>query len=81
MAEIKNVTLVGANGNLGSVLLETLVTAGTFRVTILKRVSSQFQPEVPSVRVVEVSDAWTTEELTNALRGEDAAIACFPSGT
>ncbi|KAH8895896.1 NmrA-like family protein [Thozetella sp. PMI_491] len=79
MSEIKNVALAGANGNLGAVLLKTLLADGSFNVTVIKRASSQSQPEAPpSVKLVEVSDAWTTEELTEALKGHDAAIACWP---
>ena len=78
MGAIKNVTLVGGNGNLGTVLLEALVAAGDFRVTVLKRASSKSPTVAPSVRVIQVDDAWTTEALTAALKGEDAAIACFP---
>ena len=78
MGAIKNVTLVGGNGNLGAVLLETLVAAGDFRVTVLKRASSKSPTVAPSVRVIQVDDAWTTEALTAALAGADAAIACFP---
>jgi nucleoside-diphosphate-sugar epimerase len=74
---IKNVTLVGANGNLGSKVLEALVAAGDFRVTVIKRKSSTSTPSQP-VRIVEVSDDWTLEELRDSLKGEDAAIACFP---
>lgn len=74
---IKNVSLVGANGNLGSKVLEALVAAGDFRVTVIKRKSSNSTPSQP-VRIVEVSDDWTLEELRDSLKGEDAAIACFP---
>lgn len=77
MTIIKNVTLVGANGNLGSKILEALVAAGTFRVTVIRRKSSKSTPSQP-VRVVEVSDDWTLEELRDALKGEDAAIAAWP---
>lgn len=74
---IKNVTIVGANGNLGTKVLDALVSAGTFRVTIIKRASSKSTP-AQNVRIIEVSDAWTADELTASLKEEDAAIACFP---
>ncbi|RKU40261.1 hypothetical protein DL546_001313 [Coniochaeta pulveracea] len=77
MTTIKNVTLVGANGNLGSKILEALVADGSFRVTVIKRKSSQSTP-AHAVRIVEVSDDWTLEELRDALKGEDAAIAAWP---
>lgn len=51
MTTIKNVTLVGANGNLGSKILEALVADGSFRVTVIKRKSSQSTP-AHAVRIV-----------------------------
>ena len=75
---IKNVTLVGANGSLGSVVLRALLESNLFRVSTIRRASSR-SPTVPaSVQVKTASDAWTTDELTDILKGEDAVIACFP---
>ncbi|KAK3933606.1 hypothetical protein QBC46DRAFT_432684, partial [Diplogelasinospora grovesii] len=39
--EIKRVALVGANGNLGSVILRALLETSTFQVSALKRMSSR----------------------------------------
>jgi len=73
------VAIVGANGNLGRPLLDALVGAGNIRVTVLRRSSPRPPPaSVDAVRVLTVSEAWTTEELTTLLRGEDVVIACFP---
>lgn len=75
---IKNVTLVGANGSLGSVVLRALLESGSFRVSIIHRASSRPAAVPTSVQVKTVSDAWTTDNLTDILKGEDAVIACFP---
>lgn len=82
--DIKNVTLVGASGHLGGAVLAALVDAGCFRVTVLKRegsvsasASSPSSSSSPAVRTVTVPDAWAEADLTAALRGEDAVVACF----
>jgi hypothetical protein len=80
-APIKNVTLIGGNGSLGTVVLSTLLAAGCFRVTVIKRASSTSVSKpssLPPPRIVTVSDDFTTAELTEAFRGEDAVISCFP---
>ncbi|KAK3314007.1 hypothetical protein B0H66DRAFT_369520 [Apodospora peruviana] len=83
---VKTVALVGANSGLGSAILRALLQAG-FRITVLRRASSKSPPfpadvHIPKSQEIEVkslSDAWTTEELTDALRGQDAVVVCFPS--
>lgn len=74
---IRNVFLVGANGNLGAQVLKALITEDYFHVTVLQRKSSQSTPGLPC-HIVRVSDGWDTGELTAALTGADAVIACFP---
>ncbi|KAI0177324.1 isoflavone reductase family protein [Pestalotiopsis sp. NC0098] len=76
---IKNVALVGANGNLGDPILQALVDSGLFNVTVLKRASSSSSPTSdPNVRVVDIDDGMTFDSLKSALQGQDACIACFP---
>lgn len=76
---IKNVALVGANGNLGSPILEALVHSGSFNITVLKRASSNSNPATPDkVRVVDIDDGMTFDSLKSALQGQDACIASFP---
>ncbi|KAL8406852.1 hypothetical protein RB596_005364 [Gaeumannomyces avenae] len=82
--QIKNVTLVGASGHLGGTVLAALVGAGCFRVTVLKREGSTSSSSPPSsgtdpsaFHTVTVPDAWAEADLTAALRGEDAVVACF----
>ncbi|CAJ2506804.1 Uu.00g079900.m01.CDS01 [Anthostomella pinea] len=74
---INNVALLGANGNLGASILEALVAAGDFRVTVVKRQSSS--STIPgNVRVVTVDDELSLESLKAAFAGEDAVVTCFP---
>lgn len=76
---IKAVTLVGANGNLGTLILDALAAAETFKITILKRSSSKSTPaHLDKIRILEVSDTFQVEELATLLKGQDAVIACFP---
>lgn len=76
---IHKVVLVGANGDLGGAVLRGLVDAGTFEVKVLKRQSSSSSNDnLPSsVQLLTVPDAWTEPDLTAALRGADAVVACF----
>jgi putative NADH-flavin reductase len=74
---IKTVTLVGASGNLGGPVLDALVAAGHFDVTVIQRQSSKSNPS-QAVPVVRVADSWDVEELKGKLKGQDAVIACFP---
>ncbi|KAK6080772.1 NmrA-like family protein [Seiridium cupressi] len=76
---IKNVALVGANGNLGGPILDALVGSGLFNVTVLKRASSRSNPTSdPKVNIVTVHDDMTFDSLKAALQGQDACIASFP---
>ncbi|KAI1085433.1 NmrA-like family protein [Whalleya microplaca] len=76
---LKNVTLIGANGNLGTEILKALIKAGTFNITVVKRQSSTSTPDADaSVRIVTVDDDLTLESLTQAFRGSDAVITSIP---
>ncbi|KAK9771795.1 putative NmrA-like domain-containing protein [Seiridium cardinale] len=76
---IKNVALVGANGNLGGPILDALVSSGLFNVTVLKRASSRSNTTSdPKVNIVTVHDDMTFDSLKAALQGQDACIASFP---
>ena len=73
---LNKVVLVGANGTLGPAILNALVTAKTFRVTVLSRQSSTSKyPD--TVNVVHISDDPDTEELVHALQGHDAVVLAF----
>ncbi|KAK3343347.1 hypothetical protein B0H65DRAFT_246387 [Neurospora tetraspora] len=74
---IQNVTLVGASGNLGSVLLSHLLKTN-LHITILQRASSKstYLPH-PNLTVTTVP-SWSLPDVTEALRGQHAVIAAFP---
>jgi putative NADH-flavin reductase len=74
---IEKVTLVGANGNLGAKILDALVGAKTFQVTVLVRKSSSSRPPRDTVRLVQVGDDFPFDQLKTALQGQDAVVACF----
>lgn len=68
--------IVGANGTLGPAILNALIAANTFAVTVLSRHSSTSKyPE--SVNVISISNEPDTEELAFALHGQDAIIVVF----
>lgn len=78
---ITKVALVGAHGTLGAPILEALLAAGIFEVTLLRRASSSSTSSSSSaagrVRTAVVDDELSVESLTAALAGQDACIACF----
>ncbi|EOO03148.1 putative -like family protein [Phaeoacremonium minimum UCRPA7] len=76
---IRNVTLVGGNGTLGTVILNGLVSAGTFRVTVLKRSSSKSTlSHADKIRVVEIPDDLSVDSVAEKLKGEDALVVSIP---
>lgn len=76
---IQKVTLVGASGNLGRILLTQLLEATSLKITILQRASSKSTyPSDHSNLTIHSVDSWTLPHLTSALRGQDAVIAAFP---
>lgn len=73
------VCLVGGNGNLGTLLLDGLVKASDFSVTIAKRASSKSTPaHADSITQITIPDDMSVDGLTEALRGQDVVIASFP---
>jgi hypothetical protein len=76
---LKNVCLVGANGTLGSVILQALVASNSFHVSVLRRANSSSSSSFPKgVKSIPVDPDFTIPNLTSALRGQDAVIASFP---
>jgi nucleoside-diphosphate-sugar epimerase len=73
---LKKIVLVGANGTLGPFILNALLSAQCFDVTILSRATSKsIYPS--SVHIVAISNDPPTEELVQALRGQDAIVVAF----
>ncbi|KAH8670574.1 hypothetical protein BGZ61DRAFT_497717 [Ilyonectria robusta] len=73
------VCLVGGNGNLGTILLDGLVAAGDFTVTVAKRTSSKSAPaHASSIEQITIPDDMSVAGLADALRGQDVVIASFP---
>jgi nucleoside-diphosphate-sugar epimerase len=77
---LTKVALIGANGNLGQPILEALVGANDFTVTVLKRRSSKsaIPIEHPNVHTVTVDDDLSLASLTEAFRGQNAVVTAFP---
>ncbi|KAK1766014.1 putative oxidoreductase [Phialemonium atrogriseum] len=77
MSTIKNVALVGAAGNLGSVVFNKLVASGKFHVKVLRRLGSTSAfPQGTDVVDVDFS---SLESLKAALQGQDAVISTLAS--
>lgn len=76
---LNKVLLVGANGNLGTVLLEGLVASKSFDISVAKRASSTSTPAyASSTTSVTIPDDMSVEGLVPALKGQDVVIASFP---
>ncbi|KAK6206393.1 NmrA-like family protein [Colletotrichum tabaci] len=75
----KSVLLIGANGTLGAKLLDALVAAKSFKLSVLKRAGSR--SKIPyaadQVQAIEVDDDLSFEGLKTALRGQDAVVVSF----
>ncbi|KAG9555939.1 NAD(P)-binding protein, partial [Aureobasidium melanogenum] len=73
---IKNVVLVGADGNLGPGVLNGLVGTGTLKITVFKRKSSKSKSNYPDgVEVKLLSDDFPMDELVPALKNQDAIVS------
>ena len=71
---IKNVALLGADGNLGPSVLHALLSA-RFNVTVLKRASSKSPDNYPAgVRVAKVQDDFDVEVVSGVVKGQDAMV-------
>ncbi|KAL7926987.1 hypothetical protein ACQKWADRAFT_279218 [Trichoderma austrokoningii] len=78
---IKKVCLVGANGTLGSVILQALIQADCFDISILQRSnSSSTSSSSASIPRLIVPPELPVEDVAKALAGQDAVIAAFPLG-
>ncbi|KAI0148365.1 NmrA-like family protein [Xylariaceae sp. FL1272] len=79
---IKNVALIGANGNLGAEILAALAAVDDFRVTIVKRESST--SAIPDslaskgISVATVDDSLSLSSLKTAFAGQDAVVTAMP---
>lgn len=70
---LKNIVITGASGSLGSVILEKLLAAGTFTVTVLRR--SESTASFPNgVKVID-ADLSSVNSVTAALKGQDALVS------
>ncbi|KAJ6781128.1 hypothetical protein PWT90_00709 [Aphanocladium album] len=78
-APIQKVCLVGANGSLGSVILDALVGAGIFNVSVLMRANSTSEPaHAAAITRIPFNPAFDGPELARLLVGQDAVVAAFP---
>ncbi|KAI4644929.1 hypothetical protein J4E93_005727 [Alternaria ventricosa] len=73
---IKNVIILGASGSVGAPILDALLAEPSFNVTIVSRASSSvsFPSHIP---IIKISDAFTTEELTEAFKGQDTVVVAL----
>jgi uncharacterized protein YbjT (DUF2867 family) len=77
---LSNVAILGATGNLGSSILEALLSAKTFKITILTMSSisdPKFTPyQQQQLKIIQV-DYSNEEQLVKAFGGIDAVIVCI----
>lgn len=73
MSTIKNVTLVGGSGRLGSFILDKLLASGKFNVQLLRRAGSS-SSQAANTKIVEVDFA-DIESLTAAFKDQDAIVS------
>jgi nucleoside-diphosphate-sugar epimerase len=73
---LQRIALIGANGTLGPAVLCALLSAQRFTITVLTRQSSK-STYAPPVTEIRISDSLPTDELVNALTGQDALVTTF----
>ncbi|KAJ0417523.1 hypothetical protein BJY00DRAFT_315814 [Aspergillus carlsbadensis] len=78
MTTVRNITIAGASGSLGKLVVDALLASGKFTVQVLTRKESD-AAFPPSVQVAAV-DYNSVEELVTVLRGQDIVIATFGTG-
>jgi nucleoside-diphosphate-sugar epimerase len=78
-SRIAKVLILGASGSVGAPILDALLAEPSFNVTIVSRATSSasFPAHIP---VINVSDAFPTEELTEAFKGQDAVVVALSTG-
>jgi nucleoside-diphosphate-sugar epimerase len=75
---LEKIALVGANGRLGAPILDALISAGTFEVSVIKRSGSSSKPaHADVITQITVPDDLPLDALTDALRSQQAVIAAF----
>ncbi|OBT87716.1 hypothetical protein VE02_04084 [Pseudogymnoascus sp. 03VT05] len=77
MTPIRNIAIAGASGDLGTPILQALISSNLFTITILTRHSSRAQFP-PSIRVIRV-DYTSIPSLTAALQNQDAVVSALTS--
>ncbi|KUL87443.1 hypothetical protein ZTR_04767 [Talaromyces verruculosus] len=76
----KNIILVGGGGSLGSVLLKTLLSEPSFKVSVLTRQSSKARSSFPSnATVIDIDDSYPVDALVKAFQGQDAVVNAITS--
>ncbi|EXJ66440.1 uncharacterized protein A1O5_10592 [Cladophialophora psammophila CBS 110553] len=77
-SQIKKVVLIGASGNLGSIILRELLKSKVLEVTVLTRLSSNATfPADASV----IKTSYSESELVKAFEGQDAVVSSVgPTG-
>ncbi|KAJ5997188.1 hypothetical protein N7522_008848 [Penicillium canescens] len=68
-SQLKNITLIGASGNIGKIILKAVVASPDAKVTVLSRSSSG------ATFVSDVKPDFSEAELESALRGQDAVTS------
>lgn len=72
MASLKNIALIGASGSVGKIILDSLIKAPQFNITVLSRASSEATfPAGVTVRKTDFSDS----DLVSAFKGQDAVVS------
>ena len=75
---LKNILLIGANGNLAPILIKQLSADSTFNLTVLTREGSN--AVVPAnTKLVKLPAPYQAEALAPVLKGQDAVINLIQS--
>ncbi|PVF93895.1 NAD(P)-binding protein [Serendipita vermifera] len=70
---LTKIAQIGASGNIGTPILNALLGANTFKITVIARTSSTFTAPDPAVNMIKI-DFNDQQALVNALKGQDALL-------
>jgi len=76
-SQLKNITIIGASGNVGKIILGAFVGASQFKVTVLSRLSSS--AIFPAAFTIRKSD-FSEQDLVSAFKGQDVVISAVGLG-
>ncbi|KAF6826509.1 hypothetical protein CPLU01_09626 [Colletotrichum plurivorum] len=78
MKALRKVAVIGGTGELGHVIVQQLLAAGNFHVTIVTRDARGAKQNIPAAAKVVTAENESLDDLNNAFRRQDAVVCAVP---